>query len=175
MANDGYIKLYRKMTQWGWYKDQNTKDVFLHLLLEACYEPCCFRGHRLEIGQVAATVKEISEKTGISVKSVRTSLEKLKSTNELAIETTNKFSIFTLLNYAEYQGNGNQTGKRLANDWQTTGKQLANASYNKEIKKLRNKEYLSKERKREKLKNETNPSFDLDDLEKRMTESDDVI
>ena len=124
MANDGYIKLYRKMTQWGWYKDQNTKDVFLHLLLEACYEPCCFRGHRLGIGQVAATVKEISEKTGISVKSVRTSLDKLKSTNELAIETTNKFSIFTLLNYAEYQGTGNQTGKRLANNWQTTGKRF---------------------------------------------------
>ena len=35
MANEGYIKLYRKMKKWGWYKDQNTKDVFLHLLLEA--------------------------------------------------------------------------------------------------------------------------------------------
>ncbi|MBO5955178.1 MAG: hypothetical protein J6Q10_00085 [Clostridia bacterium] len=175
MANDGYIKLYRKMTQWGWYKDQNTKDVFLHLLLEACYEPCCFRGHHLEVGQVAATIREISENTGISVKSVRTSLDKLKSTNELAIETTNKFSIFTLLNYIEYQGNGNQTGKRLANDWQTTGKQLANDSYNKEIKKLRNEEYISKEKKRGRPKKEIDPSFNIDSLEKMMQESAEVI
>ena len=103
MANEGYIKLYRKMKKWGWYKDQNTKDVFLHLLLEACYEPCFYRNTYLEVGQVAMTVAEISEETGISVKSVRTSLNKLKSTNELAIKTTNKFSIFTLKNYSDYQ------------------------------------------------------------------------
>lgn len=140
MANEGYIKLYRKMTEWGWYKDQNTKDVFLHLLLEACYEPRCFRGYLLEVGQIATTVKDISEKTGITVKSVRTSLDKLKRTNELAIETTSKFSIITLNNYSDYQGMGNQTGKQLANEGQTTGKQLANATYNKEIKKVRSKE-----------------------------------
>lgn len=140
MANDGFIKLYRKMTQWGWYKDQNTKDVFLHLLLEACYEPCYFRNIQLEIGQVATTVREIKEKTGINEQPIRTSLKKLISTNEITIKTTNKYSVITLLNYAEYQGTNNQFNNPLTNNQQTTNKQLTNAPISKEIKKLRNKE-----------------------------------
>lgn len=141
MTNEGYIKLYRKMTKWGWYKDNNTKCVFLHLLFMACYEPCFYRNHFLETGQIATTVREISEGTGISVRSVRTSLERLKSTNELTINSTNKFSIITLLNYSDYQGSDNVADKQLTNDRQTTDKQLTNASYNKEIKEIKkNKE-----------------------------------
>ena len=35
MANEGYIKLYRRMMKWGWYTDTPTKCVFLHLLFLA--------------------------------------------------------------------------------------------------------------------------------------------
>lgn len=44
MANEGYIKLYRRMMKWGWYTDTPTKCVFLHLLFLACYEPCYYKG-----------------------------------------------------------------------------------------------------------------------------------
>jgi hypothetical protein len=134
MANEGYIKLYRKMKKWGWYKDQNTKDVFLHLLIEACYEPCFYRDTALEVGQVAMTVKEISEETGISVQSVRTSLNRLKSTNEITIETSNKNSLITVQNYSDYQGDNKPSNKQLTNNQQTTNKQLTNHSYIKEGK-----------------------------------------
>ena len=133
MANEGYIKLYRKMKKWGWYKDQNTKDVFLHLLLEACYETCYFKGVPLEPGQVITTVKEISDETGISVRSVRTSLERLKSTNELTIETSSRFSIITLLNYTDYQGSDKGSDKQVTNERQTSDK----PPYSKEIKEVK--------------------------------------
>jgi hypothetical protein len=133
MANEGYIKLYRKMKKWGWYKDQNTKDVFLHLLIEACYEPCYFKGVPLEPGQVITTVKEISDGTGISVRSVRTSLERLKSTNELTIETSSKFSLITLLNYTDYQGSDKGSDKQVTNERQTNDK----PPYSKEIKEVK--------------------------------------
>ena len=175
MANEGYIKLYRKMKKWGWYKDQNTKDVFLHLLLEACYEPCFYRNHYLETGQIATTLKEISEGTGISVQSIRTSLNRLKSTNEITINSTNKFSIITLLNFSDYQGDNKPSNNQLTNNQQTTNKQLTNASYNKEIKEIKkNKEYISSKKKRGK-KTEINPSFDLEALAKKLEESDDVV
>ena len=163
------------MKKWGWYKDQNTKDVFLHLLLEACYEPCFYRNHFLETGQIATTLKEISEGTGISVQSIRTSLNRLKSTNEITINSTNKFSIITLLNYSDYQGDNKPSNNQLTNNQQTTNKQLTNASYNKEIKEIKkNKEYISSKKKRGK-KTEINPSFDLEALAKKLEESDDVV
>lgn len=58
MANEGFIKLYRKMLEWGWYDDGPTKDVFIHLLLIASYEDKFYRGIPLERGQVVTTVKE---------------------------------------------------------------------------------------------------------------------
>lgn len=172
MTNEGYIKLYRKMTKWGWYKDNNTKCVFLHLLFMACYEPCFYRNRYLEVGQIATTVKEISDGTGISVRSVRTSLERLKSTNELTIESTNKFSIITLLNYSDYQGSDNVADKQLTNNRQTTDKQLTNDSYNKEIKEVKkNKEYISYEKKRGRKKVDLEkdpPSFDIEKIEEEI-------
>ncbi|MBO5715064.1 MAG: hypothetical protein J6S23_01565 [Clostridia bacterium] len=132
-SSEGYIKLYRKMMKWGWYTDTNTKCVFLHLLFLACYEPCYFKGVYLEPGQIITTVKEISDGTGISVRSVRTSLERLKSTNELTIETSPKFSLIKLNNYADYQGNDKGSDKQVTNERQTNDK----PSYSKEIKEVK--------------------------------------
>lgn len=186
MTSDGYIKLYRKMTKWGWYKDNNTKCVFLHLLFMACYEPCFYRNHFLETGQIATTLKEISEGTGISVQSIRTSLNRLKSTNEITINSTNKFSIITLLNYSDYQGDNKPSNNQLTNNQQTTNKQLTNASYNKEIKEIKkNKEvkkvlllsspdlpFGGKVESSERIEQKRNvvPQFDVDFHFKRITE-----
>ena len=122
MTNEGYIKLYRKMTKWGWYKDNNTKCVFLHLLFMACYEPYYTAGKYLQPGQIVTTVREISEQTGISVQSVRTSLERLKSTNEITIFSTPKNSLITVNNYSDYQDADKLSNKQLTNSQQTANK-----------------------------------------------------
>ena len=179
MANDGYIKLYRKMMKWGWYTDTNTKCVFLHLLFMACYEPYYVKGVCLQPGQIITTVKEISEGTGISTQSVRTSLNRLKSTNEITIETSSKNSLITVQNYSDYQGDNKPSNKQLTNDQQTTNKQLTNATYIKEGKEGKEgKEYISYEKKRgrkKKTENTEPPSFDLEKLEKEMKQADGVI
>ena len=122
MTNEGYIKLYRKMTKWGWYKDNNTKCVFLHLLFMACYEPYYTAGIYLQPGQIVTTFREISEQTGISVQSVRTSINRLKSTNEITIVSTPKNSLITVNNYSDYQGDNKPSNKQLTNDQQTANK-----------------------------------------------------
>ena len=83
MANEGFIKLYRKMLEWGWYDDGPTKDVFIHLLLIASYEDKFYRGILLERGQVVTTVKEMEVKLGLTTRQIRTALSKLISTNEV--------------------------------------------------------------------------------------------
>lgn len=169
--NDGYIKLYRRMMKWGWYKDSKTKDVFLHLLFLACYEPCFFKGEEIHEGQCVTTVHEISAGTGISVSSVKTALNHLKSTNELTIKTTSKFSIITLNNYAEYQGDSKDFDKRLTNDRQTDSKRIANLSdIKKEKKDKKDKKdkniYISGVKKKE-----NEPSFDINEVNKQLSEN----
>lgn len=139
MANDGYIKLYRKMMKWGWYTDTNAKCVFLHLLFLAQYETCFFRGIKLEIGQAVTSIREISVQTGISMQSVRTAIKHLKSTQEITQCTHGKFSVFTIQNYAEYQGNNTASNKQVTQSQHTANTEVTQTLIlrNQEVKKSR--------------------------------------
>ena len=169
MANEGYIKLYRKMVQWGWYKETNTKAVFLHLLFMAQFEPCYFKGLYLEVGQVATSYREISLETGISERSVRTAIEHLKSTGELTQEASHKFSVFTLKNYSEYQGSDKVADRQLTSNRQTTDKRPTHSLNNKNsrIQEFNNSRNIKREK----------TSFDgsLEKLEQDMKLNDGVI
>ena len=99
--DEGYIKLFRSMTNWEWYQDTNTKAVFLHLLLNANLEETRFMNHVIPKGGLVIGRKRLATDLGISERSVRTALKHLKMTNEVTIETTNRFSIFPNLQWLQ--------------------------------------------------------------------------
>lgn len=133
MANEGYIKLYRRMMKWDWYTDTPTKCVFLHLLFLACYEPCYFKGVHLEPGQAVSSIRQIATDTGLTVKQVRTAINHLKETQEVAQSPYGKFSVFTVNNYNDYQCTGTDEGKQRAQEGHSEGT-LPNIKKNKEVK-----------------------------------------
>lgn len=137
MASEGFIKLYRKILKWGWYKQSETLHIFVHLLLTAQYEDCCFMGVEIKRGQALTSIRQLSSETGISIQSVRTSINRLKSTHELTQQTSSKYSLFTILNYEDYQSTNTQTNNQLTHDQHTT-------NTHPDIKKSRNKEDKNK-------------------------------
>ena len=48
--NQGFILLHRKLLEWEWYTDHNTKMVFIHCLLKANFEKKEWRGVVIERG-----------------------------------------------------------------------------------------------------------------------------
>jgi TusA-related sulfurtransferase len=72
--------------------------------------------------------KSLSRNCGISIQSARTAINHLKSTGEITIKSTNKFSIVTIANWEKYQcyeedankQTNNPINKPLTNDQQTT-------------------------------------------------------
>lgn len=104
MASNGYIKLHRQLLEWGWYKDNNTKAVFLHLLMTASYKDNVFNGYHIKPGQVVCGRKQLAEALGLSESTIRTAIKHLILTNEITIKSTNKFSIITIENWGKYQG-----------------------------------------------------------------------
>lgn len=136
MENKGFIKLHRQMLGWGWYTDTATKCVFLHLLLLAAWEEGSYREVRLAPGQAVSSIRELSAQTGVSVQSVRTALRHLKSTGEITQEPRGKYSVFTIENYARYQGAG------AGGDWRPT-RQRHGGGTGPDIKKQRSKDTLS--------------------------------
>ena len=139
----GYIKLHRKLKKWGWYTDANTFRVFMHLLLIASYEDNEFRGYEIKPGQAVIGRKALAKELKMSERSVRTALEHLKTTNEITIKTTNRFSIITIENWTKYQfddyENDQQNDQQA--DQQATNKRPT-SDHTQEGKKLRNKEYI---------------------------------
>ena len=104
MRGESYIKLYRKMLDWEHFKDSNTVHVFLFLLISAVGNDTVYNGFRLKCGQFVTTVKKISESTGMTTKQVRRCIDVLKESGEIKTDSTNQYTVFTVLNYSEYQG-----------------------------------------------------------------------
>ena len=100
---NGWIKLHRSITKWEWWSDHNTARLFMYLLLMATHEDIKFQGKVIKRGQLVTSRAKLSLATGISERSIRTSLENLKTTNEITIKSTNRFTIITICKYEDYQ------------------------------------------------------------------------
>ena len=100
---DGWIKLHRKITEWEWYKDTNTFRLFLHLLLKAQHKETKYKGETIKSGEVVTGRKILAQELALSEAQIRTSISKLKSTNEITTKSTNQYSIITLKNWKLYQ------------------------------------------------------------------------
>lgn len=137
----GHIKLDRKILDWEWWSDKNTCRLFIYMLLEAEWCDSSFMGTEIKRGSFVSTLPKIAEKTGLSIKEVRTALNHLKRTGEVAVKTTNKYSVFTVNNYNRYQASGSQKGSQGAVKGQSKGSQKANLPIIKENKNIRIKEY----------------------------------
>ena len=140
----GFIKIHRSITEWEWYKDINTKVLFLHLIFTANYENKRWQGIEIKRGQLVSSITNLAESTTLTFQQVRTALDKLKTTGEITIKTTNRFTLLTLTNYALYQDdrreintqNSEQSNKQITNKQQTDNKQITTTKEVKEIKNI---------------------------------------
>ncbi len=132
--NTGYIKLYRKFTEWEWYTNINVKTLFIHCLLVANFKTKNYQGIEIKRGQFMTSIKSLSVKTGLSERQVRTALDKLILTNELTSNSNNKYRIITVLNYNLYQTVDKQLDKQLTNERQTVDKPLTTTNKDKKEK-----------------------------------------
>jgi hypothetical protein len=142
MASQGHIKIDRRILNWEWYRDSNMVHVFLHLLLNANYADGRFQGVLVKRGQLIVGRLKLAMALGLTERQIRTCLNKLKMTNEISIQTTNKFSIVTICKYDSYQSsqlksdqqNDPQSDKLTPNKRPTKDQQATTIKEEKESK-----------------------------------------
>lgn len=136
MNENGWIKLHRKMLDWEWYTDTNTKVVFLHLLLLANYGERRFLGHEVKPGQCIISYAGVAEALGLTVKQVRRAVDNLVSTKELGRLRAGNFLVITIEKWAFYQFSDESEGRLRADLGQTQGRLRADlGQHYKNIKK----------------------------------------
>jgi len=110
--NNGAILIHRKLIDWEWYSDNNTKVLFLHCLLKANWEEKKWRGITIQRGQFFTSIGHLAAEVNLSSMQVRNCIEKLKTTNEITTETTSEGTKITVCNYDTYQDIKKQNNKR---------------------------------------------------------------
>ena len=142
----GFMFLHRQLLDWEWFDNSNMVHVWIYLLLKANYQDENWHGVLIPRGSFVTSIGGISKDTSLSTRTIRTCLDKLKSTGEVTIKTTNKYSIVTICKYDSYnitpseiykqptsKAAGKQTNKRQTSDKQLTISNNNNKD-NKEIK-----------------------------------------
>lgn len=135
--NNGYIKIYRKLEDWDWYKTPTVLSLWIHILMEANHTDKKWQGVIIKRGSFITGLNVLSTDTGLSVQQVRTALKKLESTNNITSKSTNKYRIITVLDYNDYQNDNKQPNKQITNKQQTNNKQITATKELKELKELK--------------------------------------
>lgn len=139
MLENGFVKFDRKIANWRWYHDVNTFKLFFHLIITANYEPKPFENITVQRGQRIASYGTLAEETGLSVRNVRTAIRHLILTGEVTSKSTNKYSVFTIVNYDLYQDN-RQTNRQASDKQPTSNRQTSDNNVRKIKKDKKDKE-----------------------------------
>lgn len=132
---DGYIKLLRKFLEWEWYSDNNTKILFIHMLLRTNWKDGNFRGTTVSRGSFVSSLQKLAEETNLSVREIRTAINHLKTTGEVTSKAYPKFTVFTVNNYDLYQSDDMQIDKQETNNRQANDKQATTIEEGKKEKR----------------------------------------
>lgn len=122
--NSGWIKIYAEFQNWEWYRNNNTKSLFIHCLLKANWREGKFEGQIIPRGSFVTSIDSLKKELGMTTQEIRTAIKHLISTNEITSKSCNKFRIITITNYELYQEPNKQINNQLTSEQQATNKQL---------------------------------------------------
>ena len=159
----GWIKMFRQITDWELYKDINSKVLFLHLLLTAAYtDYTTSDGFVVHTGCCFTSIRQLADETGLSIRQVRTALDRLEATHSLTQQTTHRGTLIKLEKWAFFQG------EREKATQQTT--QQTTHYNNKNNKKNNNNIYVMPKKKKNSFLNYEQRDYDFAEIERLAAE-----
>lgn len=117
--SDGYIKISRSILDWEWWPDINTSRVFIYILIKANWKDGKFKGKVIPRGSLVTSISSIASGTGLTQDEVRTAIKHLIDSNNITKQTTNKYSVFSVVGYDSYQDASQTNPKQIPSYSQT--------------------------------------------------------
>ena len=118
MANQGYIKLWRKIQDNPLYREKrrfSRSEAWIDLLLMANHKPneiiVDFKRVPIKRGEVFTSQLGLSKKWNWGIASVNRFLKLLKNENQISYRAESKYTIISILNWDKYQMEAETTRK----------------------------------------------------------------
>lgn len=144
----GFVTIQRKILDWEWYQDPVVSRLFIHLILKANFSDKKWQGVLIKRGQLITSYNHLAQDLDLTVQKIRTAILKLKKSETITINPTNKYSLITIVKYDYWQdvnfSNNNQNQSQVT-DWkQSKNKQsTTNKQKNNKTIEQRKKEFKS--------------------------------
>lgn len=137
----GWIKVHRDVTEHPVFKGQPVRlGVFVWLLCNVAWKPTRIdvQGKTVDVerGQICISLRKLAEQCGVTLKVVRSVLERLKMDTVVGTETVNGRTLITICNYDKYQTADDTSGTAEGTEKGTRGAQQGHIK--EEGKKVKN-------------------------------------
>ena len=113
-GNNTWIKLPRNFQNWRWYKESNMVHLYLYLVMNANLLSENYFDINIKRGEIMISLSRLSTDTNLSIKTLRTCLDRLKRTHEIEYRNLNHGRIIIIVNYDMFQPIGID---ETATDW----------------------------------------------------------
>lgn len=125
--NRGYVKLWRKSLDAGWFQNPELWTFWTWCLLKASHRVIVvkvgFQEITLQPGEFVFGRLKASKELKMGEKKIRNCIDFLKKAGNVAIKTTNKFSIITIINWSIYQADEEEKGQQKGQQRASKGPQ----------------------------------------------------
>lgn len=102
-GNNTWIKLPRNFQNWRWYKESNMVHLYLYLVMNANLLSENYFDINIKRGEIMISLSRLSTDTNLSIKTLRTCLDRLKRTHEIEYRNLNHGRIIIIVNYDMFQ------------------------------------------------------------------------
>jgi len=136
---EGFIFLHRKLMKHPKYRDPKFMHLWVHMLLKATHSGISvdFKGETINLdpGQFISGRNQLASETGLTPQNVRTIVERLKIDQQINQLKSGKGSVFTVINWHQYQKPTNKsTNLQPTSNQPPTNHQPLNNKVNNEDK-----------------------------------------
>ncbi len=125
--------LNSSLLDWEWSSCPETLALFIHILFRASDKERRWQGILIPKGGFVTTIPELAKHSGLTYKQVRTSLKRLASSGDIALDRAHRCTLITLCESAIYDCKNCNEGRVRADRGQSEGRvNIATTSYESE-------------------------------------------
>lgn len=142
----GWIKLFRDIENWRYFKNPEILQVFIVLLINANHKDAYSNdGTLVKRGQLMTSNEALSAKTGLSAAKIFRIVQKLIDETQIEKQGSNKNTIISITNFDMYQGSEEQSEKQMKSNCKASEKQVKTNKNEKNEKNEKNNNTTSPE------------------------------
>lgn len=134
--NNSWVRIHRSILDWEWYDDHKTFKLFMFLIIKSNYKDKRWKGIEVKRGQLLTSYPHICRDTSLSLQVVRTHLDRLINSNVITKESTNNYTLITIVNYEKYQSTIDADNTQITDKEHSNNIQITTTKESKESKEV---------------------------------------